>query len=88
VPSAIQVTPEAADGGAISKIRDGDIIRVDGREGHLTVLVDAAEWAARAPAAADLSGYHAGVGRELFATFRNAVSTADTGASIFAQVAA
>jgi phosphogluconate dehydratase len=88
VPAAIHVTPEAADGGPISKIRDGDIVRVDGANGHLTVLVEPAEWAARIPATADLSAYHTGVGRELFATFRQAVGSADTGASIFAQAAA
>jgi phosphogluconate dehydratase len=88
VPAAIHVTPEAEAGGPIGKLRDGDIVRVDGTNGHLTVLVDPAEWAARTQAIADLSDYHSGVGRELFAAFRNSVSTADTGASIFAKVAA
>jgi phosphogluconate dehydratase len=88
VPAAIHVTPEAEAGGPIGKLRDGDIVRVDGTNGHLTVLVDPAEWAARTQATADLSAYHTNVGRELFAAFRNAVSTADTGASIFAKVAA
>jgi phosphogluconate dehydratase len=87
VPSAIHVTPEAAEGGPISKIHDGDIIRVDGWGGHLMVLVDPAEWAARAPSVANLSAYHFGVGRELFAPFRAGVSTADTGASIFPVLA-
>jgi len=88
VPAAIHVTPEAEAGGPIGKLRDGDIVRVDGTNGHLTVLVDPAEWAARTQATADLSAYHTNVGRELFGAFRNAVSTADTGASIFAKVAA
>ena len=86
VPAAIHVTPEAGDGGAIGKIRDGDVVRVDGVNGHLTVRVPAAEWDARAQASADLSADHVGVGRELFAPFRQAVSSADTGASIFARV--
>ncbi|MFG1426720.1 phosphogluconate dehydratase [Roseixanthobacter glucoisosaccharinicivorans] len=88
VPSAIHVTPEAAAGGPIGKIRDGDLVRVDGVAGHLTVLVDADEWAARAQAEEDLSASHVNVGRELFAPFRNAVGTADTGASIFSLTAA
>ncbi|OZA93634.1 MAG: phosphogluconate dehydratase, partial [Rhizobiales bacterium 39-66-18] len=88
VPSAIHVTPEAAAGGPIGKIRDGDLVRLDGVAGHLTVLVDAEEWAARAPAQEDLSASHVNVGRELFAPFRNAVGTADTGASIFSLTAA
>ncbi|MBP0651029.1 dihydroxy-acid dehydratase, partial [Mycobacterium tuberculosis] len=47
VPSAIHVTPEAAAGGAIARVRDGDIIRLDTAAGTLDVLVDAAEFAAR-----------------------------------------
>jgi phosphogluconate dehydratase len=88
VPAAIHVTPEAADGGAIGKIQDGDILRLDAHNGHLTILSDAGAFAARPQAAADLAASHTGVGRELFAAFRNAVSTADTGASIFAKTAA
>ncbi len=88
VPSAIHVTPEAADGGPIAKIRDGDIVRVDGTNGHLTVLVDPAEWAARTAATADLSAYQWGTGRELFQTFRANASTADTGGTIFSSLTA
>ncbi|MBA4790549.1 MAG: phosphogluconate dehydratase [Rhizobiales bacterium] len=86
VLSAIHVTPEAARGGAIAKVRDGDMIRVDAVTGDLEVLVDAHEWARRTPAEADLSANHHGVGRELFAPFRAAVGTADAGGSIFAEV--
>jgi phosphogluconate dehydratase len=88
VPSAIHVTPEAGEGGAIAKIRDGDLIRVDAVKGEIKVLVDPAEWAARVPAEADLSASHAGVGRELFAQFRAAVGPSDAGASIFTGVPA
>ncbi len=88
IPAAIHVTPEAADGGAIGKIRDGDLVKIDAVAGTLEVKVDPAEWAARVSETADLSGNQAGVGRELFAAFRNVVSTADTGASIFMGLAA
>jgi phosphogluconate dehydratase len=84
VPAAIHVTPEAANGGAIGKIRDGDMIRVDAVHGRLEALVDPAEWAAREAVSADLSRNHFGVGRELFTAFRAAVARADQGASIFA----
>ncbi|MDQ0511362.1 phosphogluconate dehydratase [Ancylobacter amanitiformis] len=84
VPAAIHVTPEAADGGAIALVRDGDLVRVDAVAGTLTVLVEAEVWAERAPAPANLAPSHVGVGRELFAAFRAAVGTADTGATIFA----
>jgi phosphogluconate dehydratase len=85
VPAAIHVTPEAADGGAIALIRDGDIVRVDAVAGRLDVLVDPAEWAEREPAEADLSGNGFGVGRELFGAFRANVGRADAGAAIFAM---
>ncbi|CAH2599166.1 phosphogluconate dehydratase [Rhodovastum atsumiense] len=83
VPSAIHVTPEAADGGWIARIRDGDIIRVDAVQGHLQALVDAAEWQAREPVQADLAASHVGIGRELFSAFRASVGRADAGAAIF-----
>jgi phosphogluconate dehydratase len=83
VPAAIHVTPEAAEGGPIAKLRDGDRVRVDAVQGRLEVMVDAAEWQARPVATADLAAEHVGVGRELFAPFRAAVGRADTGATIF-----
>ena len=83
VPAAIHVTPEAAEGGPIARLRDGDVIRVDARAGTLEV-VGGDGWRERPVAEADLSGFHAGVGRELFAPFRAAVGAADAGASIFA----
>lgn len=83
VPAAIHVTPEAADGGPIALIRDGDLIRVDAVAGTLTALVDPREWVRRTPAEADLAPSHRGVGRELFEAFRSSVGTADTGATIF-----
>ncbi len=79
IPAAIHVTPEAARGGAIARIREGDIVRLDGEAGTLEVLVDAAEWEARelapntAPAGHDL-------GRNLFAMNRRVVGPADQGA--------
>jgi phosphogluconate dehydratase len=83
VPSAIHVTPEAAAGGAIAKVRDGDMIRLDAANGRLEVRVGDDDWASRTPASADLSGAHIGVGRELFSAFRAFVGTADEGAAIF-----
>ncbi|MFC5742308.1 phosphogluconate dehydratase [Dyella tabacisoli] len=82
VPAAIHVTPEAEAGGAIAKIREGDMIRLDAATGRLDVLVDAAEFAARTPVTADLSAHHIGMGRELFGLFRQAATTADLGAGV------
>ncbi|MEZ5455444.1 MAG: phosphogluconate dehydratase [Lysobacteraceae bacterium] len=83
VPAAIHITPEAALGGPIARLRDGDLVRLDANQGVLQVLVDAQEWADRAPATQDLSAAHVGLGRELFSTFRQRVGSADLGASIF-----
>ena len=79
VPCAIHCSPEALLDGAIGRIRDGDLIRVDAVAGTLDALVDAEEWAARecvgAPPAAE------GMGRELFGLFRRAADEAEKGAS-------
>ncbi|TWI62102.1 6-phosphogluconate dehydratase [Pseudoduganella lurida] len=83
VPAAIHVSPEVLAGGPLGLVRDGDIIRVDAATGTLEAKVDAAEWAGRTPAEADLSPSHVGMGRELFAMFRNNVSKAEEGAATF-----
>jgi phosphogluconate dehydratase len=88
VPSAIHVTPEAAEGGPIALIEDDDIIRLDAVAGTLEVKVPSEIWVTREPVTEDLSGFHAGVGRELFSAFRDVVTTADAGASIFYGLAA
>ena len=82
VPAAIHVTPEAAAGGAIARVRDGDMLRLDAAAGRLDVLADPAEFAGRAPAQADLSANACGIGRELFAAFRRNVGPAETGAAV------
>ena len=82
VPAAIHVTPEAAEGGPIARLRDGDIVRVDAEAGRLDALVDEVDWTWRTiTAEPDLSRYAQGVGRELFANFRAQVSRADQGAA-------
>jgi len=83
VPAAIHMTPEAVDGGPISKLRDGDMLRLDADAGTLTFLGDERELLSRTPATEDLRNEHFGMGRELFAGFRALVGTADHGASAF-----
>ncbi len=81
IPSAIHVVPEALDGGPIAKIRDGDMLRVNAETGELEVLEEG--FLAREAVVADLSAYQYGTGREMFALFRNSVTSADTGATVF-----
>ena len=84
VPAAIHVTPEAKGGGAIGKIRDGDMIRLDASAGTLEALVTAHEWDARDPATTNLDANEFGTGRELFASFRALAAPAEKGAGVIA----
>jgi phosphogluconate dehydratase len=83
VPAAIHVSPEAAAGGPLAKLQDGDIIRVDAVSGTLEVLVDTAQWDARRnatmPVALQTSN-GIGMGRELFAGMRRNALAAEQGA--------
>lgn len=80
-PAAIHVCPEAAEGGLLARVQDGDLIRLDAVTGRLELLVsehDAAHRkAAENPHDADASY---GQGRGLFGMFRSTVSTAESGA--------
>ena len=80
VPAAIHVSPEAATGGPLAKLRDGDIIRLDADAGTLTVL--APDFDSRTPITADLSANSFGIGRELFEAFRRTVGPAETGGAV------
>jgi len=83
VPAAIHVSPEAAAGGPLAKVQDGDLIRLDGVAGTLQVLVSEAEWAARplAQMPAELRAANGvGMGRELFANLRRNALKAEEGA--------
>ena len=79
VPAAIHVTPEAAHGGPLAYVREGDIIRLDAHAGVLEIKVDAAELAARPRAVTPPAGF--GYGRELFGWMRKAAGPAELGAS-------
>jgi phosphogluconate dehydratase len=83
VPAAIHVSPEVLAGGPLGRVRDGDVIRLDAETGTLQALVPESEWATRTNATADLFADQVGMGRELFAVFRNAVSEAEQGAATF-----
>ena len=83
VPAAIHVSPEAAAGGPLAKVRDGDVVRMDATAGTLQVLVPATEWEARTlatmpPELRAANGI--GMGRELFAGMRRNALAAEQGA--------
>ena len=83
VPAAIHVSPEAAAGGPLAKVQDGDVIRLDANAETLQVLVSDVEWAARplSTMPEELRAANGiGMGRELFANFRRNALTAEEGA--------
>jgi phosphogluconate dehydratase len=80
VPAAIHVSPEAAHGGPLSLLQDGDVVRLDATNGTIDVLN--VDLSTRTPAVADLSGNGNGVGRELFEAFRRNVGPATEGAAV------
>lgn len=83
VPAAIHVSPEAAGGGPLALLRDGDVVRLDAPAGKLEALVDAQEWSRRTPAQmqdAQREDNAHGTGRELFAGMRRNALAAEEGA--------
>jgi len=83
VPAAIHVSPEAASGGPLAKVRDGDVILLNSLTGELRVLLSDADWAARLAcempeALRDSNAL--GMGRELFSGMRRQALTAEEGA--------
>jgi len=80
VPAAIHLVPEAACGGLLAKIQDGDVIRVNAVTGELQFMGDVAEINAREAAIQPRVGER-GCGRELFAVNRKNISNAERGAS-------
>ncbi|MDG2252788.1 MAG: phosphogluconate dehydratase [Methylophilaceae bacterium] len=83
IPAAIHMSPEAAAGGAIAKIREGDVIRINAVVGTLNVLLDDNSWDEREPVIMTekekIKNGH-GIGRELFGSMRNNVLSAEEGA--------
>jgi phosphogluconate dehydratase len=82
VPAAIHLAPEAVEGGNIAKIQEGDLITLDAPNGDLILHVSDEELAKRDHVISHTEPTY-GTGRELFAGFRNIVSSADLGASAF-----
>jgi phosphogluconate dehydratase len=77
VPAAIHCSPEALGGGPLSRLRDGDLVRLSAEEGLLQAV--GVDLAAREPAPAPPPPQ--GTGRELFALMRGTADDAERGAS-------
>ena len=77
VPAAIHVSPEALPDGPLARVRDGDVVRVDARNGQLEAV--GVDLSSRPPA--NSPPPPAGTGRELFALMRLSADVAELGAS-------
>lgn len=80
IPAALHLTPEAASGGPLALVQEGDWLRLDIASGQLQLEVSAQELARRQPAKAPAQ-LAPGFGLELFAAQRARVGPADQGAS-------
>ncbi|ETX16416.1 phosphogluconate dehydratase [Roseivivax halodurans JCM 10272] len=80
VPSAIHISPEAAKGGPLARVRDGDIVRVDATTGTIDCLAE--DFDSREAVTADLTDNGHGVGREIFEVFRKNVGLSSNGAAV------
>lgn len=80
VPAAIHLCPEALDGGLIAKVRNGDMITLNGETGELILDVDETVLEERVSSKFQVNGHHEGMGRELFGFMRRSLSSAETGA--------
>jgi phosphogluconate dehydratase len=80
VPAAIHVSPEAAEGGLLSRLRTDDVLRLNCITGELSCLNEE-EVRNRVPVPTPPPAK--GSGRELFDRIRPLISTSETGATIF-----
>ncbi len=80
VPAALHVSPEVARGGALGKVRDGDIVELNVHTGQLRALVDEAIWQRREQAQLVIDS-SVGCGRDLFVAQRRVVTSPEEGAS-------
>ncbi len=78
IPSALHLSPEAAKGGKLALIRDGDLIDFDAEKGEINCLEDLNN---RKPTPPNLEEYEQTYGRFLFRVCRENVSAANEGAS-------
>jgi phosphogluconate dehydratase len=82
VPAAIHVAPEAAKGGPLAYLQDGDRVNLDADAGRLE-LEDAAAILSRQPQPFRPNAAPSGLGQDMFGQFRADASRADEGASFF-----
>lgn len=85
VPAAIHVTPEAAKGGPLARVQNGDIITLDATSGTLTIDTDPDIFAQRPTKPFNPNEARLGFGRDLFGMFRQVCTSAEEGAGSFGE---
>ena len=83
IPAAIHISPEAAQGGPLAKVQDGDVITLNATTGELLIDIDTKAFEARAAAIYRPNKDRLGFGRDLFKAFRSNCSAAEDGAGVF-----
>lgn len=83
IPAAIHVGPEAAEGGPLARVQNGDMITLNAQTGVLCVDIDAKEFERRSAIRYIPNEAAHDFGRNLFSIFRKAASSAETGACSF-----
>ncbi|MFL0801634.1 MAG: phosphogluconate dehydratase [Agarilytica sp.] len=81
VPAAIHMSPEALNGGPLSKVKTGDLIHFDADAGSVLLELSEAELEERAQA--EYVAEDQNLGRGIFSGFRSLVGASDTGAGVF-----
>ena len=79
VPAAIHLSPEAIDGGAISKLKDGDDVTIDAVGGTISTSADLG---GRKPVKSYAGSKARGFGRGLFAAHRKGAAPAEAGGGV------
>lgn len=80
VPAVLHLCPEALLGGAIDRIREGDIIEIDAHKAKVINHSDDPAASLTSASIAEGLGNGMGLGRELFSLFRKNTTPADQGA--------
>ena len=84
VPTAIHMHPEAISEGNISKIIDGDIIRLDAESGTVNVISEH-KWLSRGCAKAPQAKNLNSLGMNMFAPLRSVAGNSEDGASVLGK---
>jgi phosphogluconate dehydratase len=77
------MSPEALDGGALARLRNGDVLSLDADAGSLEVLIKPETFAARLIEVPKPANEANTLGRNLFDIFRHGSSSARSGAAVF-----